>query len=138
VSELRVVEVGVAPRDVAADEPGLGEIGRGDTVPFRQKSRTAFLKALEPSSTHSTPWVVSRPRSTRSESRAVATMAFSVDPSQSPSGIFTPSEVIPSATTHVRPLSSTPPEHQGGEAHVIEAPGHQLAQGLAGAFDECA
>jgi hypothetical protein len=50
----------------------------------------------------------SRPRSTRSERSTVATIAFSVEPSHSPSGIFTPSVVIPSATTFVRPLSSIP------------------------------
>jgi hypothetical protein len=38
----------------------------------------------------------------------VATVAFSVLPSHSPSGIFTPSVVIPRATTFVRPLSSMP------------------------------
>jgi hypothetical protein len=36
-------------------------------------------------------------RSTRSDSSAVATVAFSVEPSQSPSGSLTPSVVIPSA-----------------------------------------
>ncbi len=35
-------------------------------------------------------------------------MAFSVEPSHRPSGIFTPSEVIPSATMLVRPFSSMP------------------------------
>jgi len=35
-------------------------------------------------------------------------VAFSVEPSQSPSGIFTPSVVIPSATTLVRPFRSIP------------------------------
>jgi hypothetical protein len=29
-----------------------------------------------------------------------------------------------------------PPEHQHGQAHVIKAPGHQLAECLASAFDE--
>jgi hypothetical protein len=38
----------------------------------------------------------------------VATVAFSVEPSHSPSGIFTPSVVMPSATTLVRPLRSIP------------------------------
>jgi hypothetical protein len=40
--------------------------------------------------------------------QAVATVAFSVDPSQSPSGIFTPSLVTPSATMLVRPFKSMP------------------------------
>ena len=70
--------------------------------------RTAFLSALDPSSTNSIPCSGSRPRSTRSDSSAVATVAFSVLPSQSPSGIFTPSVVIPSATIIIRPLSSSP------------------------------
>ena len=49
-----------------------------------------------------------RPRSTRSLSSAVATIAFSVDPSLSESGTFVPSLVIPSATTCVIPASSMP------------------------------
>ena len=44
----------------------------------------------------------------RSASSAVATVAFSVEPSQSPSGTFTPSVVMPRATTLVRPFSSIP------------------------------
>src|SRR5215210_501443 len=71
-------------------------------------SRTALRSALAPSSTQSTPWEVSRPRSTRSASSPVATAAVSAEPSQRPSGILTPSVVIPSATTFVRPLSSIP------------------------------
>jgi hypothetical protein len=35
-------------------------------------------------------------------------VAFSLDPSQSPSEILTPSVVIPRQTTFVRPLSSMP------------------------------
>jgi hypothetical protein len=38
----------------------------------------------------------------------VATVAFSVEPSQSPSGILTPSVVMPSATTLVRPFKAMP------------------------------
>ena len=38
----------------------------------------------------------------------MATVAFSLEPCHSPSGILTPSVVIPSATTLVRPLSSMP------------------------------
>lgn len=62
--------------------------------------------------------------------------AFSVEPSQSPRGILTPSEVIPRATTQVRPFKSMPPEHEHGQAHIVEATGHQLCQGLAGALDK--
>src|SRR5439155_373353 len=50
----------------------------------------------------------SRPRSTRSASSVRASVAFSVDPSHSPSGIFTPSVEIPSATTWVRSAISKP------------------------------
>jgi hypothetical protein len=42
------------------------------------------------------------------DSSAVATALFSVEPSHSPSGIFTPSVVIPKATTHVWSFSPTP------------------------------
>ena len=70
--------------------------------------RTALRSALEPSSTNSIPCSGSSPRSTRSDSSAVATVAFSVDPSHSPSGIFTPSVVIPKATIIIRPFSSSP------------------------------
>ncbi len=44
----------------------------------------------------------------RSDKSAVATVAFSVEPSQSPRGILTPSEVIPKATMFVRPFKSMP------------------------------
>ena len=68
----------------------------------------ALRSALAPSITNRIPCVGSRPRSTRSLKSAVATVAFSVLPSQSPSGILTPSVVIPSATMLVRPLRSIP------------------------------
>ena len=48
------------------------------------------------------------PRSTKSASSERARFAFSVEPSHSPSGIFTPSVVIPSATTCVRSAMSIP------------------------------
>jgi hypothetical protein len=63
---------------------------------------------LDPSITNSIPCSGSRPRSTRADSSAVATVAFSVEPSHSPSGIFTPSVVIPSATIIIRSFSSLP------------------------------
>jgi hypothetical protein len=50
----------------------------------------------------------SRPRSTRSASSVRTSVAFSVEPSHSPSGIFTPSVVMPSATTCVRSAISMP------------------------------
>src|SRR4051812_13911297 len=58
--------------------------------------------------TTSTPCSTSRPRSTRLASSVVATVAFSVEPSHSPSGCLTPSVWIPNATTQQRPLSSIP------------------------------
>jgi putative SOS response-associated peptidase YedK len=71
-------------------------------------SRIAFRSAFDPSITNSIPSSGSSPLSTRSDSSAVATVAFSVDPSHSPSGTFAPSVVIPSATMFVRPFSSIP------------------------------
>ena len=50
----------------------------------------------------------SRPRSTRSASSEHARVAFSVEPSQSPNGILTPSVLIPSASTCVRSAISIP------------------------------
>src|SRR5918999_3271526 len=50
----------------------------------------------------------SRPWSTRSASSVRASVAFSVLPSQSPSGIFTPSVLMPSATTWVASAISRP------------------------------
>jgi hypothetical protein len=70
--------------------------------------RIAFRSAFAPSITNRIPCSGSRPRSTKSESSAVATLAFSVDPSQSPSGTLMPSLVIPSATTLVRSPRSIP------------------------------
>jgi hypothetical protein len=46
-------------------------------------SRTAFLSAVAPSRTQTTPCSTSRPRSTRLASSVVATVAFSVEPSHS-------------------------------------------------------
>src|SRR4051795_12691201 len=57
----------------------------------------ARLSALPPSMTNRIAWSRSRPRSTRSASNVRASGAFSVLPSQSPSGILTPSVVMPSA-----------------------------------------
>ena len=60
---------------------------------------TAVANAFAPSRTNSTPPVVSRPRSTRSASNEVTTVAFSVSPSYSPTGTLVPSVVMASATT---------------------------------------
>jgi hypothetical protein len=73
----------------------------GAQVP--KTSRIALRSALAPSMTNSTPCSASRPRSTRSDNSAVATVAFSVEPSHSPSAIFTPSVLMPSATTSCGP-----------------------------------
>src|SRR5205807_175795 len=72
------------------------------------RERQCLFDAFAPSITNRIPCSGSRPRSTRSESSAVATVAFSVEPCQSPSGILAPSLVIPSATLLVRPCSSSP------------------------------
>src|SRR5207245_9681307 len=63
---------------------------------------------LAPSITNRIACSGSRPRSTRSASSVRASVAFSVDPSHSPSGILTPSVEIPSATTCVRSAISMP------------------------------
>jgi hypothetical protein len=65
-------------------------------------------------------------------------VAFSVEPSQSPSGSFVPSLVIPSATTFVRPLQLDPVQHQHGKHEPVEAAADQLAERLAGALLEAA
>src|SRR5947209_1969959 len=100
--------------------------------------RTALRSAFDPSSTNNIPCSGSRPRSTRSESSAVATVAFSVLPSHSPSGIFTPSVVIPSATTLVWPLEVDPVDHHHRESHVVEAATHERLEVLARSGDELA
>ena len=101
-------------------------------------SRTALRSALAPSMTTSTPCSTSRPRSTRLASSVVATVAFSVEPSQSPSGCLTPSVSIPSATTQQRPLSSIPSSISDRQAQVTERAAHQLDQVLARARHELA
>jgi hypothetical protein len=49
-------------------------------------------------------------------------------PYHSPSGIFTPSVLIPSATTCGRPAILSPVEHHHRQTHVIQPSGHQLTQ----------
>ena len=98
--------------------------------------RTALRSAFDPSSTNSIPCSGSRPRSTRSDSSAVATVAFSVLPSHSPSGIFTPSVVIPSATIIIRPFSSSPSSIITASRRSRELAAHQLAERLAGPLHE--
>ena len=63
-----------------------------------ERFATAFTEPSSRRSRTASPARRSSPRSTRSERSAPATVAFSVEPSHSPSGIFTPSVVIPSAT----------------------------------------
>jgi hypothetical protein len=72
------------------------------------------------------------------ESKVVATVAFSVEPSHSPSGCLTPSVSIPSATTQQRPFELDAVEHQHGQAQIRERPRHELEQVLARARDELA
>jgi hypothetical protein len=84
--------------------------------------------AFAPSITKRMPCSGSRPRSTRSESSAVATLAFSVLPSQSPSGILTPLGRDPERD-HVRALAEVDPvDHHHRQADVVEAAAHQLAE----------
>ena len=78
----------------------------------------------------------SRPRSTRSASSARASVAFSVEPSQSPSGILTPSVVIPSATTCVRSAISSPSSIITARRTSSSRRRHQIPQRGAGALDE--
>jgi len=77
--------------------------------------------AFEPSRTNSIPCSGSRPRSTRSASSAVATVAFSDEPSQSPRGTFTPWVVIPSATIIIR-LELQPVEHHHPQPQIPQLP----------------
>ena len=68
----------------------------------------------------------------------VATVAFSVEPSHSPSGCLTPSVSIPSATTQQRPLSSIPSSISTARRRSSSGRLHQLDQVLARARDELA
>ena len=64
--------------------------------------KTAFTaddRAFAPSMTTSSPSVASSPRATRSASSDLTTVAFSVEPSHSPTGTFVPSAVMARATT---------------------------------------
>ena len=99
-------------------------------------SLIALRSALPPSITNRIACSGSRPRSTRSASSIATSVAFSVLPSHSPSGIFTPSVEIPSATTCVRSAISKPVEHHHRQAHVIQPAAHQLAQRGPGPLDE--
>src|SRR3954451_11769059 len=98
-------------------------------------SRIALRSALAPSITHSTPCSTSRPRSMRLASSVVATVAFSVEPSHSPSGCLMPSVSIPSATTQQRPLLDAV-EQQHRQAQIDQRAAHQRDQVLARARDE--
>jgi hypothetical protein len=64
---------------------------------------------LPPSITHSSGCSIRRPRDTRFCSKSVATTAFSVEPSASPSGTFDPSFVTPRARIVALPAISIPP-----------------------------
>src|SRR5207247_258485 len=72
------------------------------------KVRDCIQTALPPSITNRIACSRSRPRPTRPANSMLASRAFSVEPSHSPSGILTPSVVIPSATTWVRSAISNP------------------------------
>ncbi len=99
-------------------------------------SLIARRSALPPSMTNRIACSGSRPRSTRSASSVRASVAFSVEPSQSPSGILTPSVVIPSATTCVRSAISRPSSIITANRTSSSRRRHQLPQRGAGALDE--
>ena len=87
--------------------------------------------ALAPSRTTSTPCSTSRPRSTRSASSVVATVAFSVEPSHSPSGILDAVGRDPERDDAAAALQLDPVEHQHRQAHVVQRAAHQRVQVLA-------
>src|SRR5664280_243570 len=101
-------------------------------------SLTAARRALLPSRMTRTPCSMSRPRPTRSASRWTVTVLFSVEPSQSPSGILTPSVLTPSATTQQRPFNSIPSSSNAARRTSEKRTGHQRLQMLAGAGNELA
>src|SRR5579875_1235914 len=96
----------------------------------------ALRSAFDPSMTNSIPCAGSRPRSSRSESSALTTVAFSVSPSHSPSGTLTPSVVIPNATIIIRPLSYKPIDHHRRQSNVGQRAGHQRPKRPLGALLE--
>ncbi len=78
--------------------------------------------ALPPSITNRIACSGSRPRSTRSASSVRASVAFSVEPSHSPSGILTPS-VRDAERDDVRALGDLQAvEHHHRQAHVVQPP----------------
>src|SRR3954463_12139149 len=100
-------------------------------------SLTAFLIALAPSSTTSTPWSTSRPRPVTFESSVVATVAFSVEPSHRPSGldgVGVDSERDDAAAA----LELDAVEHHHREAQIAQRPRHEINQVLPRARDELA
>ena len=62
-------------------------------------SPNAFAKAFDPSMTAKTPSVWAKPRSTRSVSKLLTTVLFSVAPSASPRICLWPAWSMPNATT---------------------------------------
>lgn len=95
---------GVSTRKYAA----VGEPVGGVVDQESASTSKSTVSALPPSITNRIAWSESRPRSTRSTKSVRARVAFSVEPSHSPSGIFRPSVEMPSATTWVRSAISRP------------------------------
>ena len=73
--------------------------------------------------------VTSRPRSRRSTSRSVTSVAFSVEPSTSASGCLTPSMPIPSATTQQDSAKCTPSIINATRSSPDRSCDKQLGQG---------
>ena len=74
----------------------------------------------------------------RFASSVVATVAFSVDPSQSPNGCLMPSVSMPRADDAAAALELDAVEHHHRQAQVAQRPRHEIDQVLARARDELA
>ena len=97
--------------------------------PRPSTSLIALRSALAPSITHSTPCSRSRPRATRLVSSSLATVAFSVEPSHSPSGMLDAVGGDPQRDHAAAALQLDPVEHQRRQAHVVQAAAHQRRAG---------
>ena len=110
----RLAELRAHPRTLAVGQMPAYVAGLVDLAALHQRPRAGDVAHGLPERLRAVQYVqlllarAAGPRSTRSASSAVATVAFSVDPSRSDSGTFVPSVVIPSATTCVISASSIP------------------------------
>ncbi len=94
--------------------------------------RIALRSALAPSITNRIPCSGSRPRSTRSESSAVATVAFSVAAFPEPERDLDALGRDPERDHVGSPLQLEPVDHHHRQPHIVEAAAHQLAQRVDG------